>query len=309
MADIRKQGSDFAKLLVGISSEERRRCNELNRRKAMQQHKAFQEKFKSGQCYFCNEALDSFRRDKSCRHWLLKPPGFGKEHFELVTKEHSLAALEDYLRWVANEGAFAKNINDFADEGTGKLVELTIKHKNLEWSFSCGLNDLTGHESGAEASKQPHYHFQMYVDGCPFIRYNEFHIALTTEDIGFLEYMRSHPGKVRRCIAGGAGMNEVLNESTLEQVVAVGRSGLAEDENETAPIKLDTFVVAEPGKEIKGEDIMRLIQAARDEGVTMASKLRQLQDATVQIIVSPGPGVVEQAVRFGRKRRRKKRKW
>jgi hypothetical protein len=73
------------------------------------------------------------------------------------------------VRWVANEEAFAKNINDLADEGTGKLVELTVKYKNLEWSFSCGAPDLAGHVGGGEPSKAPHWHFQMYVDGKPFV--------------------------------------------------------------------------------------------------------------------------------------------
>jgi hypothetical protein len=38
-----------------------------------------------------------------------------------------------------------RNINDLADEGTGKIVELTIKYKNLAWSLSCGANDLCAH--------------------------------------------------------------------------------------------------------------------------------------------------------------------
>ena len=62
-------------------------------------------------------------------HALTGSNGFGKEHFELITQKYSLIKLEHYLRWVANEGAFAKNINDLADEGSGKLVELTIKYE------------------------------------------------------------------------------------------------------------------------------------------------------------------------------------
>ena len=48
------------------------------------------------------------RCGKPCRHWLLKPDGFGKEHFDLLVKKHSWSVLENYLRWVANEGAFAQ---------------------------------------------------------------------------------------------------------------------------------------------------------------------------------------------------------
>jgi hypothetical protein len=204
---------------------------------------------------------------------------------------------------VANEEAFAQNINDLADEGTGKLLELTVKYKNLEWSFSYGATDLAGHDGGGEPSKVPHWHFQMYVDSKPFVRYNDYHLPLSEADAGFLGFMRAHLGKVHRRLAGDAGMSEVFHESMLETLVAQGRSGTTDDEAESAPIKLDTFIIAEPGKTIRGEDVYNLIQQARAEGVTATSKMRELKNVTVQTTVSPGPGVVRQAPRSGRKRR------
>jgi hypothetical protein len=81
-----------------------------------EQHQKFQEKFKSGKCSFCGKTLTSFDISAPCRHWLLKPDGFRKEHFEILAKEHGWNVLEDYLRWVANEDAFARNINDFIKE-------------------------------------------------------------------------------------------------------------------------------------------------------------------------------------------------
>ncbi len=300
--DSRKRGS-FARFLSGLSPEERERANERNRQEALKQHKLFEEAFKAGQCCFCGARLTAFDEAKPCRHWLLKPDGFGKEHFELLAKEHSWSVLENYLRWVANEEAFAQNINDLADEGTGKLVELTIKYRNIAWSFSCGASDLTGHKGGSQLSQQPHYHFQMYVDGKPFIRYNDFHLSLSEADVGFLEYMRDNPGKVKKRLAGGAGMGELLDESTLERVVSMARSGTSEQDVESAPIKLDTLVFAEPGTTIKGEDIYNLIQAAKAEGVTISSKMRELKDVSIETFVSPGPGVVQQATRSGRKKR------
>jgi hypothetical protein len=59
-----------------------------------------------------------------------------------------------------------------------------------------------------------------------------------------------------------------------------------------------------PNREtISGEELYNLFQAASAEGVTASSKLRELKDVSVQTIVSPGPGVVRQAPRSGRKRR------
>jgi hypothetical protein len=300
---VRERAQSFATFMASLPPDEIARVNELNRKEAAEQHKQFREAFKAGRCSFCGDMLTTFDPAKPCRHWLLKPEGVGKEQIEELATKLSWGVLENYLRWVANEEAFAQNINDLADEGTGKLLELTIKYKNLEWSFSCGEGDLAGHEGGGEHSKVPHWHFQMYVDGKPFVRYNDYHLPLSEEDAGFLELMRANPGKFRRRIAGGTGMNEVLDESALEHVVSIGRSGTTDEEAETAPIKLDTFIMAPPGKSIRGEDIYNLLQQARAEGVTATRKLRELKDVSIQTFVSAGPGVVRQATRFGRKRR------
>lgn len=299
----RPNAQTFAQFMASLPPGEIARVNELNRKEAVAQHKAFTAAFKAGSCSFCGSPLASFEASKPCRHWLLKPDGVRKEHIEQLATQLSWGILENYSRWVANEEAFAKNINDLADEGTGKLLELTIKYKNLEWSFSCSESDLAGHEGGGKPSKVPHWHFQMYVDGKPFVRYNDYHLPLSKEDTGFLEFMRANPGKVRRRLAGGAGMNEVFNESMLEALVTQGRSGTTDEEAESAPIKLDTIIMAQPGKTIRGEDIYNLIQQARAEGVTATSKMRELKNVTIETTVSPGPGVVRQAPRSGRKRR------
>jgi hypothetical protein len=137
----------------------------------------------------------------------------------------------------------------------------------------------------------------MYVDDKPFIRYNDFHAALSERDVGLFEHMRKNPGEVRRRFAGGTGMGDVLHKSTLEQVVAMGRSATTDNEAKAGPIELNTIVIAEPGKTIKGEEIYNLIQAAKAENVTVTSKLRQLQGASITTVVSPGAGVVAQAIR------------
>ena len=298
--------ADLRAVHGNLPREEIARVNELNRREALDQHKAFRGAFTAGSCSFCGDTLASFDAADPCRHWLLKPEGVRKDHIELLATRLSWGILENYVRWAANEEAFAQNINDLADEGTGKLLELTVKYRNLEWSFSCGVRDLAGHDGAGEHSKVPHWHFQMYVDGRPFVRYNDYHLPLSEEDAGFLESLRTHPGKVHRRLAGGAGMNEVFHESMLEELVTKDRSGAGEEEARSAPIKLDTIVMADPGTSIRGEDIYNLIQAARAEGVTVTSKMRDLKNAKVQTMVSPGPGVVRQAPRSGRKRRRDK---
>ncbi len=176
----RPSAQTFAQFMASLPREEIDRVNELNRKEALEQHEAFSEAFKAGSCSFCGGTLTSFDATKPCRHWLLNPDGVRKEHVERLASQLSWSVLENHVRWVANEEA-------------GKLLELTIKYKNLEWSFSCGATDLAGHEGGGEHSQVPHWHFQMYVDGKPFVRYNDFHLPLSEADAGFLEFMRAHP--------------------------------------------------------------------------------------------------------------------
>jgi hypothetical protein len=101
-------------------------------------------------------------------------------------------------------------------------------------------------------------------------------------------------------------MSEVFQESMLDVLVSQGRSGATEEEAEKAPIKLDTIIMADPGTTMSGEDIYNLLQAARAEGVTATSKMRELKNVSVRTTVSAGPGVVQQAPRSGRKRGRGK---
>jgi len=297
----REQGLKVAKAIETMDPQIREQANQANRELATKQHQEFKEKFAKGICWHCNKPLTSFDAREPCPHWLLKPEGFEKKHMEVLTERYSWEVLDNFLRWVANEEVFAQNINDLVDEGTGKIAEVTIKYKNLQWSFSCGGNDLSGHEGGGELSKRPHYHFQMYVDDKPFIRYNDFHLPLHTMDVALLEAKRANP-KIYKRIVGGAGMAEILHEGNLENIVEHLRSGDGADEV-TAPFKMDTFIVAEPGKPMKAEDVQRLMLEARAEGVTFAKKARQMKNVNVTTVVSAGPGVIEQKVRSGRGRK------
>jgi hypothetical protein len=117
-------------------------------------------------------------------------------------------------------------------------------------------------------------------------------------DIINIEAMRSNSKMVQR-FSFGEGMNAVLSDETVEHIVNSAVSG---DDEDAAPFKLDSFVIAEEGNTINGDDINRLIQEAKETGVTIASLLHKLPNARTQVIVTPGPGVVEQAPRGGSKK-------
>ena len=292
----------FGEFLAGMPRDLRQRINLMERERAEKEHTEFREAFQAGKCLMCGDTLDSFNKDEPCLHWLLRPAGFTKWHFPSVAERFGCFQIQAFLRWVANEEAFARNINDLAEEGTGKMIELTIRYKTYEWAFSCSESDFKGHQSDSPHSQRPHYHFQMRVNKQAFIRYNDFHVAFPAKEIDLIEAKLSHPELIKHNFTGGAGMGELLNEDTLGKVISAVSSG---DNEEEAIFKLDTIVRADEGTTISGDDLADLIEEAKRTGVTIASLLPRLKNASVQTIVTPGAGVVEQATRSGGRKNKK----
>jgi hypothetical protein len=293
------EGRAFAEFLRGLTPAQRNEGNKRQIEQAKAEYEEFKQAFREGHCSICKCELASFDQKRPCLHWLLRPVGFTKWHFINVANEFRFFQMHSYLRWVANEEVFGQNINDLRCEGTGKLIELTIRYKVYEWAFSCGDADFSGHETNSPESRKPHYHFQMRVNRAAFIRYNDFHVPFHRMDIVELEAMRQAPDTIKLSFLGGEGMSDVLNEETLEAVVR--REMVAGDPDEAA-FKLDSIITAEEGTTISGDDVAALIDEAKKTGVTIASLLHKLPNARVQTIVTPGPGVVEQAQRSGRNR-------
>jgi len=295
----RAKGKEFAKFLESLPEAQRLHGNEVNRRAAEAEYQDFLAHFAKGSCYLCEKPLASFSKKSPCSHWLLKPKGFKKKAFPEIAKRYGYFQIQSFLRWVANRDGFARNINDLPEEGTGgKLFEVTIKYKNLDWAFSCTESDYEGHAKSRHARHQ-HYHFQMRIDRRPFIDYNDFHVPFTEMDVINIEAMRALPGKVKQRYSFGEGMRDILNDDTVEHIVDATIPGNDGDE---AHFKLDTIAMAEEGKTISGEDLYQIVQEAKAKGVTVASLMHKLPNARTRIIVTPGPGVVEQAPRAGRKK-------
>jgi hypothetical protein len=93
-------------------------------------------------------------------------------------------------------------------------------------------------------------------------------------------------------------MSDVLTDEAVEHIinttVSAGNYG-------DAPFKLDTLIMADEGATISGDDLADLIAEAKAKKVPVASLVHKLPNANVQVIVSPGPGVVEQASRTGKR--------
>jgi hypothetical protein len=296
--DAKSNGREFAEFLRGIAPERMVEHNKQQLEGAEREHAEFAAAFKQAQCYLCGADLTSFFAILRCLHWMLRPAGFKKEHFPAVASAFGYRSLSCYLRWVANEDGKARGINDLREEGSGKLIEETIRYRQFEWAFSCGQNDYDGHNTGNPLSEAPHYHFQMRINLRPFIRYNDFHVPFTEEDLVTLEAMRAAPDLIKRVNVGSEGMHDLLHDVPLEALIAHGRSS---DTEAASVLSLSTMVLAPEGETISGEALYEAFAEAKREGVTVTSILhKKLPTANIRTMISPGEGVVEQAVRSGR---------
>lgn len=285
--------------LEAMRPEERDRASEENIRQAEAEHEKFLAAFSIGHCYLCRNPLSSFSKKTPCLHWLLKPKGFKKNDLPAIAQRFGFFQAQTYLRWVANTQGFARHINDLPEEGTGgKLIELTVRYRSLEWSFSCAESDFLGHAT-SQHSKHPHYHFQMRVEQRPFINFSDFHVPFTEVDIVGLEAKRVAPHLVKHAFPRGEGMAEVINEASLDALVSARSTPDIESE---ALVHLSSMVMADEGTQIDGTELANLCREASVRGVPLASLLHKLQNTSTRVIVSPGAGVVEQAPRSGRKK-------
>lgn len=200
------------------------------------------------------------------------------------------------MRWVANEDAMGQNINDLKDEGLGRLVELTIRYGDYEWSLSCSKSDFQGHKNASPEAEKPHYHMQIRFKRRSFVKFNDFHLPLHDGDVEIIR-MRSENPNLSVRIAGGSSIGDLFDNSPVEELIKAASPSVNADE---AALSLTTLVIAEDGSAINGDDIDHLLERARTEGVSFASLVSDLKGAVSSTIVSPGPGVVEQTPRGGR---------
>jgi hypothetical protein len=277
------------------------KTNQKSLDEADKEYKEFLSCFKTGLCYICREKLDTFVKNKPCMHWLLKPKGFNKKHFRLIYQEYNYFRIQAFLRWIANTEIIAGNINDLIEEkNPNKIFEYTIKYKNLEWSFSCSDNDLLGHTS-SDCGQFPHYHFQMRINKKPFIDYSDFHIPFTEEDLFYLPIFLGKVKKAKYTNNYGAGMQEMIE--TIEPDTLLNTMIKADNEIDSV-YKIQTFIEAEPGKTLSGDELVELYKKSKELNIPVARLVKELKNVgSIRTIISPGPRVPDQA---GRRKNRKK---
>lgn len=281
-----------------MSEDDRKAFNEQQAAAVEKEYQEFLAAHAHQNCYLCGRPYSSFETTV-CAHWLMNPAGFRKKkHFLLVTKKYSFHQLQCFLRWLAKTEGFSNNINDLSVEGTGKLREVTIRYKEFEWSFSCTENDFKGHGSGLH--QQPHYHFQMRKGPSTIIRYNDFHVAFSADDIREIAAEIATP-RIKRRWPHGEGMSEVFQEEVINAMLDRGMQA-TDKEEQGATLKFDYLIRADEGTTIKGDDVAAMIEERKRTGLSIGSQLRQgrLANVSIQTVVTPGPSVVEQKTRSGR---------
>lgn len=245
----------------------------------------------------CSADFTTYRAGDPCLHWLTHPVGFRKRDIPAIADRYSLFETQLFLRWVANEEAPARNINDLVEEGRGRPIELTIRYRDCEWALSASEGDLAGHDGAGEAAKKPHYHLQMRYRRQVIAKFNDFHLPLHASDIDALSKVKD--GATIN-FAGGAGFSDFLYERPAEELL---RGPFVQAREDEGMLEFDTVIVAGPGETLKGEQLTEMINRAREGKTSFADIAHQLPHLDVQTIISPGRGLVEQSVRSGRKRR------
>jgi len=283
---------DFPKL----TPQQITKMNERTIKETEEEFQGFKDALKRDECYLCHQRFDYFSVDRPCIHWLLRPAGFNKKHFPLVFSRFDYWRINPYFRWLANSEAPFKNINDLVEEKrSSKVIEQTIKYKNLEWSFSCSKGDFTGHFFKIRGRK-PHYHFQMRIDGNTFIKYSDFHIPFTDYDIWVFAIERGEIDQIKHIHTHGMGMQGVIDELPPETLLDTMTNTNEESE---ATWNIQTFVEAIPGKTISGDEIAELMKKSRETKIPMAKLMRSLKNTKIKTIIMPGPGVPKIAARKG----------
>lgn len=286
------------KFFESLSPEEIQGLNNRNHEEHVRQSEAFKEGYANDKCYLCDKPFKTISHVDPCLHWLLRRCKFRKKDFPKLFEKYSYHNIASFLRWCANQERLLSNINDLEDEKTkNKVISYSIKWKNIEWTFDCSKNDLSGH-AGTKVDF-PHYHFQMRIDGNRFISFNDFHIPFTDEDL-FTLSLKGEEWFYQDFGAIGSGMQEAVSvplESILEHTTTT------EDESE-ATYHFSTIIDASDNP-LSGEEIWEMQQEAKRTGksLSLIAQQRLQGRAKVQTMISPTDSIPDIAKRTEHKKR------
>jgi hypothetical protein len=263
---------------------------ELNRKQldnAENEHRDFIDNLQKGICYLCNSNLYDYNVNKLCIHWLLRPNGIKKHDYKrLFNSNIGFFSVNSYLRWLANSEKLFGNINNLRDEIPGdKIVAVTIKYKNIEWSLSCSRSDFVGHSM--KYNNYPHYHMQMTVNGSIFIKFSDYHIPFNESDLFQFKALTEAPDLIKVVNPYGEGIQDTFDWIDFEKLLDLMKTT---DKQCHSTYKITTFIEARSGEKISGDDIARICRESQKTGIPIAALARKI-NAKVKVIIHPSDDV------------------
>jgi hypothetical protein len=279
---------------MNLTQEEKDRISKQENEISEKEYNGFASAFKKGYCFYCNQKLSYFNREKPCFHWLLIPPGIKKNDFNSFLKNSECFRLLAYLRWIANQESPFRNINDLKIESKdSRIFETTIKFQDKEWTFCCNKSDMEGHGR----FMFPHYHLSIKINGQRFINFHDYHLRLSEQDLFELDCHLGNNKEIKYHWGRGAGMQDLMN---LEKDSLINNMKTTNDESKSA-FHMSNMIQAKEGRTISGDDVQDIIDESKITGKTFASLARKrLKDSSITTIISPGEGVVELNKRYSR---------
>jgi hypothetical protein len=290
----------FNQHLDSLSSEEIEKMMNNDNQQTQKLFSKIKEGLSNGQCGICGHPLTHFAITSPCHHWLLNPIGIKKKLFRHLFERWGYHQLETYLRWIANTKIMGVNINDLeCEKSPSKVIEQTIRYEEIEWSFSCGKNDMEGHAHKHEG-KKPHYHFEMRYKGNVIIRFNDYHINFLPYDFYCFAVKKRLFPKLGYQHVNAASIQTLLDR--LEPEILLDHLCSSNGDDKKAAFKLDTFIEADEGSEIPMDVIAELMEEGRRTGVSFAKLMREkkIKNVSVKTIISPGPAIPEMSKRTPR---------
>lgn len=290
---------DIREFLNNIPPEEIEKINKEQIAQNEAFYKDFKEAYKKNCCSLCGNRIDYFNKNEKCFHWFLYPTGIRKKDFADYLKQPiGYFKLESYLRWIASMETPLKNINDLSDEvSESKIKEITIRHKNIEWSLNFGSSDKAGHLDSKNANF-PHFHLQMLINEQPFIGFNDFHIPFSKEDLFNLELLEKAKDLIKFRNDYGEGMSMIEEQDILLELE--NNMKISSDE-ENATFHTRTIFQLPDGKTMSGEILEKVFQESKETKIPARHLIKKYYP-DVQIIteICPGKGVPEMKKRSRR---------
>ena len=272
-----------------LSPDVRRRKMEADHNRIRAEYDRFQKAYREGNCYLCDLPLNQANTRKLCPHWLLQPQGIKTRDIGQVLAKFGYFRTQAFLRWLANQEGFARNINDLDGErDPSKVMEATIAFRDFEWTFTCAQSDLDGHSTSANA-EAPHFHFQMKRGTQIIFGFSGLHCPFTDHDLFKVEIIRSGSSKIGHHFPHGQGMNDLLHPKMTEALIEQARTPPTPDQ---ATIRLQTIVMPMDGKFVVPEELSAILREAQEKDVPFASLVRRLKDkAKIMTVIVPAATV------------------